>query len=341
MQECFHPNDHNYSLIIAVAVQSAWSKQSRPSVTMPVTTTVTSIKARSRSLPCRNADWKGAHEEGEGERGVLKAEAVEVKAHVRGPTAAVSVSRLFFENKMKEIADSVSVSSSPRGSLTLPKREWGYSPYSTTNHYLTPPKRSVHTSQSLSNLDQSDECSTSTSTDAGRQRERGREVVSLGNFAERKAFFQGNVAGSGHILAASTANANAEGCPCSSAIPVCMRVRVPEEPGQGQGQRQRAPRQQHALWDVPSTSTSFSPSQQQREREKELKTMTSVGSVSGSGSEVCMVKSVRDIVRSWSSVVKESSVVKAKKSEIVDMNHAMTARATQLHLVRLNEVAIH
>lgn len=306
-------------------------------MTMPVT--MLSIKGRSRSLPCRNADWKVADEEGEGEgeRGVLKAEAVEVKAHVRGPTAAVSVSRLFFENKMKEIADSVSVSSSPRGSLTLPKREWGYSPYSTTNQYLTPPKRSVYTSQSLSNLDQSDECSASTSTDGGRQR----EVVSLGNFAERKAFFQGNAAGSGHILAASTANANAEGCPCSSAIPVCMRVRVPQGPGQGQGpgHRERAPRQQHALWDVPSPSTSTSYSRQQREREKELNTMTSVGSVSGS--EVCMVKSVRDLVRSWSSVVKESSVVRAKKSEIVDMNQVITARATQLHLVRLNEVAIH
>ena len=304
-------------------------------MTMPVT--MLSIKGRSRSLPCRNAYWKGADEEGEGERGVLKAEGVKVKAHVRGPTAAVSVSRLFFENKMKEIADSVSVSSSPRGSLTLPKRDWGYSPYSTTNQYLTPPKRSVYTSQSLSNLDQSDDCSNSTSTDGGRQRERGREVESLGNFAERKAFFQGNAAGSGHILAASTANANAEGCPCSSAIPACMRVRVPEGPGQGQGPR--APRQQHALCDVPSPSTSTSYSQQQRERERELDTMTSVGSVSGS--KVCMVKSVRDIVRSWSSVVKESSVVKAKKSEIVDMNQVMTARATQLHLVRLNEVAIH
>jgi hypothetical protein len=312
---------------------------------MPVT--MLSIKGRSRSLPCRNADWNGADEEGEGEgeRGVLKVEGVKVKAHVRGPTAAVSVSRLFFENKMKEIADSVSVSSSPRGSLALPKREWGYSPYSTTNQYLTPPKRSVYTSQSLSNLDQSDECSTSTSTDGGRQRERGREVESLGNFAERKAFFQGNATGSGHILAASTANANAEECPCSGAIPVCMRVRVPEGPGQGQGPGQReregerAPRQQHALWDVPSPSTSTSYSQQQRERERELNTMTSVGSVSGS--EVCMVKSVRDIVRSWSSVVKESSVVKSKKSEIVDMKQVMTARATQLHLVRLNEVAIH
>ena len=288
--------------ITAVAVQSEWSKQ-------------VSNKERSSSLPGRNSDWREAGEESEN-RGALKAEAVGVKAKVEGPTAAVSVSRLFFENKVKEIADSIS--SSPRGSLTLPKREWGYSPYS------TPPKRAVYSTQSLSNLDQSDDCSTNTSTDGGRQRERGREVVSLGNFAERKAFFQGNLVGSGNILAASTANV--DGCPCSSAIPVCMRV--PER------LRVVPPRQQHALWEVPS--------QQQKDRDynKELNIIASDGSISGLESEVCVVKSVRDIVRSWSSVVKESSVIKSKKKEVVDINQSMTARETQLHFVRLNEVAI-
>lgn len=237
---------------------------------------------------------------------------VHVHDHVQGPpTAAVSVSRLFFENKVKEIADSIS--SSPRGSLTLPKREWGYSPYA------TPPKRFVYSSQSLSNLDQSDECSTSTSSDGGRQRERGREVVSLGNFAERKAFFQGNTntPGRGHILAASSANT--DGCPCSSAIPVCMRV--PEK----QMQRVVSPRgqQQHAL------GGAHSHSQQQRDRDcrEERNITTAEGSMSALEAEVCIVKSVRvrDIVKSWSSVMKESSVVKSKKNEM--------AHVSQLHFV--------
>ena len=303
-------------------VNSGWSKE-------------VSINARSSSLPCKYPGWIG---KGEGEvdgnmGGVLKAQrAIEFKeggehdhVHVQGPpTAAVSVSRLFFENKVKEIADSIS--SSPRGSLTLPKREWGYSPYA------TPPKRSVYSSQSLSNLDQSDECSTSTSTDGGRQRERGREVVSLGNFAERKAFFQGNTStpGKGHILAASTANT--DGCPCSSAIPVCMRV--PER----QMQRVVSPRdqqqQQHALGGAHSPSHS----QQQRDRDRDCREerniTTAEGSMSALGAEVCIVKSVRvrDIVKSWSSVVRESSVIKSKKNEM--------AHVSQLHFVRLNEVAI-
>ena len=295
-----------------------------------------SNKAQSSSWPCENSCLEGKGEV-DGNIGVLKAQAhgaiefkegAHVHVHVQGPpTAAVSVSRLFFENKVKEIADSIS--SSPRGSLTLPKREWGYSPYA------TPPKRSVYSSQSLSNLDQSDECSTSTSTDGGRQRERGREVVSLGNFAERKAFFQGNTAGRGHILAASTANT--DGCPCSSAIPVCMRV--PER----QKERVVSPRgqQQHALWEAHSYS------QQQRDRDRECREERNITAAEGSMSvleaaEICIVKSVRvrDIVKSWSSVVKESSVVKSRKNQMADTTRAMPTNVSQLHLVRLNEVAI-
>ena len=285
-------------IITAVEVQSGWSKQ-------------VFDRTRSSSLPGRNADWEGAGEEG-ANTSVLKAEAeADADAQIQGPTAAVSVSRLFFENKVKEIADSISLS--PRGSLTLPKRDWGYSPYA------TPPKRAVYSSLSLSSLEQSDECSTSTSADSSRQRDSGREVVSLGNFAERKAFFQGSTAGSGHIVAASTANT--DGCPSSSVSPPCMRA--PE------GHRGASPRQQQ---------------QRHRDRDrdykKDLNIITAAGSASGLESEGCVVKSVKDIVRSWSTVVREASVVKSKKNDIVSINQAMTARDTQLHFVRMNEVAI-
>ena len=118
------------------------------------------------------------------------------------PTATVSVSRLFFENKVKEIAASMPLS--PRNSLLLP-RKWGYSPYAPSTLNVArridfkvntiPSPSSFSTaasrSQSLSVSESAD------GMDKRKERERAREgdsdVLGAKDFAERKAFFQDQI----------------------------------------------------------------------------------------------------------------------------------------------------
>ena len=123
------------------------------------------------------------------------------------PTAAVSLSRLFFENKVKEIA--ASLSNSPRNSLLLP-RKWGYSPYASSSLIVRRIDSKVNGSPSPSSTAASQSQAESQSADArgnnyggvdsdGMEKRRGRgregesDVLGAKDFAERKAFFQDQI----------------------------------------------------------------------------------------------------------------------------------------------------
>lgn len=255
-------------------------------------------------------------------------------------TPAVAVSRLFFENKVKAIT--ASLPSSPRTSLTLPKRDWGYSPYASTS--FDPPKRCLESSP----LDPSShpaDCSTESSSGrpaldqpssfrsagtgtgagvraggggagGGKQGGREEEVLRAMDFAERKAFFQSNKGGDfpkGQQVVCKGGDSAAYpprsavhtfGCGTDSSS---LLNRGPE----GQQIRDKEKEKEKEALHVGEREREFLADKSSTSSRKGSEDKIAARSGSGSGVSAGAM-SVKDIVSSWSSVIKERSALRGK-----------------------------
>ena len=321
----FNPLIHLLLLLsLAVAVGSSkWGKHYLRPVSMP--------PERNRSsFPSSVSDWEagaalalgieGAQEgSGQGQR--------EGQGQGQGEmvTPAVAVSRLFFENKVKAIT--ASLPSSPRTSITLPKRDWGYSPYASTS--FDPPKRCLESSpldppslpaDGSSNRATIDQPSFLRSVGTGNgaaaglgqgqgigQGVREEEILRALDFAERKAIFQSNKGQQGagvckgdtHTTVSPQRNArSAYGCGTNITSPsnkspefLTFREKVKDT----LKEREREASEENSR--VVAVNTP-------RRGAEEAK-----GGGTGAGTGAM---SVKDIVSAWSSVVKETSVLRGK-----------------------------